>query len=245
MPKFIALSGPSCIGKTPLYKALKRFYPELIKTMKKIVRFNDRSPRPGEQDGIDYHFRSTKEIEALREEEGYLVIQVRSDLNAIRLQDIHDILGEGCDVFFEGNPKIFSALVSGGHLAGIETISAFLSPLSREEILFLKQPEKHVHLPSFTADIMRRKLLRRTQKQKGILSQPDLENIEIRCTSAYEEMKCAPNFDYVIPNHDGEDSDNWDAFYYPIGEARKTIEAFVSLLNNTPGNVEHWEEDLI
>lgn len=40
------------------------------------------------------------------------------------------------------------------------------------------------------------------------------------------------HFQNVIPNHDGEDSDNWDAFYYPIGDARKTLLAFVGLLQS-------------
>jgi guanylate kinase len=35
-------------------------------------------------------------------------------------------------------------------------------------------------LSDFLTDVMRRKLLRRTQRQKGILSLKDLENIELR-----------------------------------------------------------------
>jgi len=49
----------------------------------------------------------------------------------------------------------------------------------------------------------------------------------------------------VIPNHDGEDSDNWEAFYYLIGDARKALEAFAGLLNGSvPLGVEQWDEDL-
>ena len=77
---------------------------------------------------------------------------------------------------------------------------------------------------------MRRKLLRRTQRQKGILSLKDLENIETRAGSAYRELQTAPAFPYIIPNHDGEDSEHWDAFYYPIGDARKALHAFAALL---------------
>ena len=54
------------------------------------------------------------------------------------------------------------------------------------------------------------------------------------------------HFHHVIPNHDGEDSDNWEAFYYPIGDARKTLHAFVGLLEDRiePG-VEKWDKDLL
>ena len=59
-------------------------------------------------------------------------------------------------------------------------------------------------------------------------------------------MKEAHCYQYVIPNHDGEDSENWDAFYYPLGDARMSLITFVALMEGevTP-IVENWEEDLI
>jgi guanylate kinase len=120
-----------------------------------------------------------------------------------------------------------------------------MSPLSRDEILFLKA-EPSVSLPDLVADVMRRKLLRRTRRQKGELSFKDLENSEKRAASAYRELQEAHYFQYVIPNHDGEDSENWDAFYHPLGDARVALLAFVSFLTGkTSSRVEHWEKDLI
>lgn len=59
-------------------------------------------------------------------------------------------------------------------------------------------------------------------------------------------MKEAWQFQYVIANHDGEDSDNWEAFYYVIGDARKTLGSFVELLKGeVPRDVEKWEEGLV
>jgi guanylate kinase len=53
-------------------------------------------------------------------------------------------------------------------------------------------------------------------------------------------------FQSVIANHDGEDSDHWAAFYYPIGDARKALENLVALLKGTvPPGVEKWEQDLL
>jgi guanylate kinase len=72
-----------------------------------------------------------------------------------------------------------------------------------------------------------------------------LEEVEIRSTSAYRELQTAWRFQYVIPNHDGEDSENWEAFYYLIGDARKTLDSFVALLNGVaPPGVEKWGKDL-
>lgn len=244
MGRLIILCGPSCVGKGPLYTALKTFYPEAAAKLRKLVLYNSRSPRPAEIDGRDYFFRSREEIEELRQKKNFIVLDVRGDLQAIDLPAAKQMLGGG-DLFFEGNPfvgrKLQEALASTRRV-----LSIFLSPLSHEEIVFLQTLEREVRLEDFLTDVMRRKLLRRTQRQKNILSLKDLENIERRAVSAYTELKEACHFEYVIPNHDGEDSDNWDAFYYPVGDARKTLLAFAELLaGKVSPFVEKWSEQLL
>ena len=243
--RLVILSGPSCVGKSPLHKALGRFYPELCKHLQTIVLFNSRAPRPGELDGVDYHFRTRAQIEALRASARYAVLEVRGDLQALDIEELERLLGQG-DIFFEGNPFVGRALQTHQGLVGLNKLSVFLSPLSRDEILYLRAPERNVSLRDLVTDIMRRKLLRRARHHKGELSAPDLENIETRASSAYREMQEASHFEHVLPNHDGEDSDNWEAFYFPIGDARKTLEAVVGLLNGVlPPGVEKWEEGLL
>ncbi|MBW2407604.1 MAG: hypothetical protein JRF17_09565, partial [Deltaproteobacteria bacterium] len=150
------------------------------------------------------------------------------------------------DAFFEGNPFIPAKLGELKELQEIPTLKLFLSPLSQEEIVFLKDPQQRTDLEKLLPDIMRRKLLRRTKRQKINLSLKDLENIEQRVASAIVELREAWKFDYVIPTHDGEDSEHWDAFYYPIGDARKALLAFAALLRGeTPPGVERWEKDLV
>jgi guanylate kinase len=131
-------------------------------------------------------------------------------------------------------------------MQSIQRLALFLSPLSKDEVAFLKAPERNIFLRDLVTDVMRRKLLRRTRRQKGELSAKDLENIERRAGSAYLEMQEAWRFDYVIPNHDGEDSDNWDAFYYPLGDARKSLRAFVALLEGrVPADLEKWDAEFL
>jgi guanylate kinase len=228
-----------------LEKALGKFYPELRQALRKLVLYNSRAPRPGELDGVDYHFRTRAQVEALRAESRYAVLDVRGDLQALDVEELRAWLEES-NALFEGNPFVGRALQTHPALAGIHRLSIFLSPLSKEEVVYLKAPERNVSLPDLVTDIMRRKLLRRARRQKLELSAKDLENIEARATSAYRELKEAWHFDYVIPNHDGEDSDNWEAFYYPIGDARKALNAFAGLLEGkVPPDVEKWQEDLI
>jgi guanylate kinase len=242
--RLIILSGPSCVGKSPLAKALARFYPELQKTLQPLVLYNSREPRPGEADGVDYHFRSREEIENLKEKNHFMVMDVRGDLQALDLKELSASLAKG-DVFFEGNPFIGRALQTSPELAEENRLSVFMSPLSRDEILFLKS-KPNASLSEIIADVMRRKLLRRTRRQKGELSLGDLQNIDKRASSAYGELQEARYFQFVIANHDGEDSENWDAFYYPLGDARRALLAFVSLLEGKDSSVlEHWDKNLL
>ncbi len=245
MGRLVILSGPSCVGKGPLHAAVKKFYPELANRLNKFVLYDSRAPRPGEVDGVDYHFRSREEIEAFRQREGFKVFEVRNDMQAMDARELERKLAQS-DVFFEGNPFIGSGMLDLMVGFSRECLSVFLSPLSRSEIVELKASERQICLSDFLTDVMRRKLLRRTKKQKGMLSFKDLENIEVRAASAYGELQQAWRFDYVIPNHDGEDSDHWDAFYHPIGDARKTLRAFALLLEGkTCDGVEKWEQDLV
>lgn len=236
--RLVILAGPSCVGKSPLAKALARFHPELHEGLQPLVLYNDRAARPGELDGVDYHFRSREEIAALEGREGFVVMNVRGDLQALDLNQLATDLENG-DVLFEGNPFVGRLLQTHPALESVERLGVFMTPLSLEELRYLEAQVGEA-APKIVTDIMRRKLLRRTRKQKGELSLPDLENIETRAGSAFGELQFAHEFQHVIPNHDGEDSENWDAFYYPVGDARRSLLAFVALLEGRRADTESW-----
>ncbi len=243
--RLVILTGPSCVGKGPLHKALDRLEPDLHARLRPVVLYNSRQARPGEREGVDYYFRSREEVAALRNRDRYVVMEVRGDLQALDLEELEGHLEEG-DAFFEGNPYIAKLLLTHRRLTDVERLSVFLSPLSRVEVEFLSERDRHVQLGELVANVMRRKLLRRTRRYKGELSLPDLEDIERRATTAYTELQEAWRCDLVIPNHDGEDSENWDAFYYPIGDARRAVTAFAALLRGQrPENAEVWPHDLL
>jgi guanylate kinase len=242
--RLIILSGPSCVGKGSLCQALETFYPDLYYNMQRLVLYNSRDKRPGEREGVDYYFRSREQMESMRKGENFILLNVRGDLQGLDLQELLQLLDKGKDVLFEGNPFIPQALWNNPALSSIIMQKVFLSPISREEILWLKA--RKADPGRMVVDVMRRKLLRRTQRQKGILSMKELENIEERCKSAPEELRLAFCFDWVIPNHDGEDSENWNLFGYPIGDAFKSLQAFVLILQgqNPSAYAEKWEKEL-
>ncbi len=60
--KLIIISGPSGAGKTTLLKQLFEECPELLTS----VSATTRKPRPGERDGVDYHFLDDAEFQRRR-----------------------------------------------------------------------------------------------------------------------------------------------------------------------------------
>jgi len=243
--RLVILSGPSCVGKSPLERALAQLHPEHHRRLQPLVLYNSRDPRPGEIDGVHYHFRRRGVIEQLGTDPRHVVLDVRGDLQALDLDELGGRLGAG-DVFFEGNPFVGRALQTHPGLGSTPRLSVFMAPLARDEIVLLRQPERQIALRDLVTDVMRRKLLRRTRRQKGELSLRDLENIERRAASAYDELRFACHFTHVLPNHDGEDSENWNAFPVPLGDAGKTLAAFVALLEGRPpAGAEVWEPELI
>jgi len=163
---------------------------------------------------------------------------VRGDLQAINIGEMRSKNGK---TLYEGNPFVGEKLLELENCTGI-----FLSPLSGEEIELFGGMRERMAIEEIIEDIMRKKLLRRANRLKGILSLKDLEEVERRCRSAYSEMKLGYRFDYVIPNHDGEDSDDWSAFNYPLGDARRAVLSFVDILEGRkPRFFERWDEDLL
>ena len=243
MSRLVIIAGPSGVGKSPLHAALTRLAPEISRGLRRLVLYNSRAPRPGEADGVDYHFRPRAEIEALRDRPGFTVMEVRGDLQALDRDELQQALAAG-DVVFEGNPFIGTALLEFATAGSVPVCSVFVSPLSQEEIVSLG--EAGVVLPELVTEVMRRKLLRRARRQKGLLSVPDLEEVERRAGGAYAELRMAPRFTWVLPNHDGEDSEHWSAFYHPLGDARRTCQALLEILaGGEPALAEHWSEELL
>ena len=241
MERMVILAGPSCVGKSPMLAALKRKYPELAGRLETVVLHNSRSPRPHEADGVDYHFRSRGDIEALRGDDNFVVIEARRDLQAISLDDLGAVMRGEKDAFFEGNPFAGAAILEAARKRGVTTLSMFVSPIGRDEIEEIRSSGASPAEVVFA--LMKEKLLRRTARQKGAVTEDDIVDIDARAGSAYGELAMAANFEYVIVNHDGEDSDHWTIGRAALGDARRAVDALASLLaGKVPERVEQWND---
>ena len=94
----LVLAGTSGAGKGTVGSLLREADPEL----RWSVSWTTRAPRPGEREGIDYHFVSREAFEALRDDGGFLEwFEVYGDLKGTPIGYVRDELAAGHDVMLE------------------------------------------------------------------------------------------------------------------------------------------------
>ena len=92
------ISAPSGAGKTSLVKALLVSTPNLEVS----VSHTTRSIRPGETDGINYHFVNESEFESIRDANGFFEwAQVFGNFYGTSSQAVQEKLADGIDVILE------------------------------------------------------------------------------------------------------------------------------------------------
>ena len=92
------ISAPSGAGKTSLVKALLESTPNLEVS----VSHTTRDIRPGETDGINYHFVDQSEFESIRDANGFFEwAQVFGNFYGTSSQAVQERLADGIDVILE------------------------------------------------------------------------------------------------------------------------------------------------
>ena len=96
--KLFVVSGPSGSGKSSLCGALLEKSPELHLS----ISCTTRSPRPGEEDGVQYHFLSRDAFEEQVESGAFLEwANVHGNLYGTRRSDVEAALANGDDILLE------------------------------------------------------------------------------------------------------------------------------------------------
>ena len=127
-PLMVVISGPSGAGKDSLIRRMK----DLQVPFHFVVTATSRPPRPGEVDGVDYHFLSREAFEAaIRAGEFLEYAVVYGDYKGIPKWEIRSALASGKDVILRVDVQGAATL----RRLLPEAVFIFVVPASREELL--------------------------------------------------------------------------------------------------------------
>ncbi|MDP3695533.1 MAG: guanylate kinase, partial [Desulfocapsaceae bacterium] len=164
--KLFILSAPSGAGKTTLLKKVMADLPGLAFSVSHTTRL----PRAGEVDGVDYHFVSRAQFEAMRDQGVFLEwAEVHGNLYGTSRPAVLAQLATGLDVILDIDVQGAAILRNS---AVIPAASLFISPPSLSEL-------------------ERRLRGRETDSEETIL---------LRLKNARKEMQAAVDYEYLIIN---------------------------------------------
>ncbi|MEW6501918.1 MAG: guanylate kinase [Thermodesulfobacteriota bacterium] len=162
------ISAPSGAGKTTLLKRIMAEVPNLGFS----VSHTTRPPRPGEGNGVDYHFVSREEFLAMREAGAFLEwAEVHTNLYGTSRQAVADKLATGVDLFLDIDVQGARQIKEARDLGAV---FLFVAPPSWQEL----------------------------EKRLSGRGTEAAETVRIRLANARKEMAEAHWYDYLIVNDD-------------------------------------------
>jgi guanylate kinase len=127
--RVVVLSGPSAVGKSTLVRRLRDQVPDLVFS----VSATTRAPRPGEVDGVDYHFVTPARFQQLIDDGALLEwAEIHSGLHRSGT-----LAGPVRDATAAGHPVLIEVDLAGARAikqAMPEAISVFVAPPSWETL---------------------------------------------------------------------------------------------------------------
>jgi guanylate kinase len=125
--RVIVITGPSGVGKGTLIRGLRQRVPELELS----VSATTRAPRPGEQDGTDYHFLSPEDFESRVRSGDFVEHAVYSGASYGTLRSelerrLHDGVPIVLEIEVQGARQVREAMP--------EALAVFIAPPSREAL---------------------------------------------------------------------------------------------------------------
>jgi len=166
------LSSPSGAGKTTISRRLL----ETDENLGLSISVTTRAPRPGERDGIDYHFIDRGRYDAMVAESALLEhARVFDHFYGTPRAPVEEALQAGRDILFDIDWQGTQQLTE---TARDDLVSVFILPPSGAEL--------------------ERRLRRRAQDSEDVIAR--------RMAKAADEMSHYPEYDYVLVNTDIEES---------------------------------------
>jgi guanylate kinase len=189
----LVISSPSGAGKTSLSRKLIKAFSELSLS----ISCTTRKPRPGETDGVEYHFVSPKRFDEMVREEAFLeYARVHAHSYGTPRAPVMQALAEGRDVLFDVDWQGATSIAAG---APGDVVRVFILPPSVVEL--------------------RARLKGRAQDTEEV--------IERRLAGAREEIAHWAEYDYVILNEDLDSAYDELAHVYQAERLRRSREIWL------------------
>lgn len=142
--RLVILSGPTAVGKGTVEKAVRAAHPQLWIS----VSATTRQPRPGETDGVDYHFVSTEEFERM-EREGQLLefaLVHGTDYYGTPLKPVLEHLKKNLPSLLEIDVQGVHRVKARAKELGLNPVYVFLAPPSFDDLKKRLQ-QRHTETP--------------------------------------------------------------------------------------------------
>jgi guanylate kinase len=166
----LVISSPSGAGKTTLSNRLRKAHPELTLS----ISCTTRKPRPGEEDGREYHFVTPGRFAEMVRDEAFLeYAEVHENRYGTPRAQVEAALAGGQDVLFDIDWQGAMSIAAG---APNDVVRVFILPPSMADL------EKRLHA--------------RAQDAHDV--------IERRLGRSRDEIRYWPEYDYVLVNDDLE-----------------------------------------
>ena len=174
--RLFIISGPSGVGKTTIVNRLLVHYNTPPRELVFIVSHTTRPMRPGDENGVDYHFDTEEEFHQVQSIGGFLeTAVVHGNFYGTPKKPVMDALQRGADVIVDIDVQGWCRIKRYDFGAGVPQIhSIFIKPETTEQL--------------------RMQLLERGDS-------PDV--IARRVTAAEKEIARANEYDHVVISHFG------------------------------------------
>lgn len=175
-PIFMIVSGPAGSGKTTVCDRLRKEFPQIHR----VVTATTRSPRPGEVDGVDYHFLNREQFDlGIQQGAFFEYATIHGNSYGTLKKKVYEAFHQGFDLLLN---------------IDVQGARNFQQIARTEEILKGKLASVFIMPPSL-------EVIRERMDARG---QDTPEVIERRLQTAKSEMELYALYDYVLVSSDKE-----------------------------------------
>lgn len=131
--RLVIISGPAGVGKGTVEARMLQDHPEVWVS----VSATTRAPRPGEVDGVNYHFMTDSDFVAMQERGGFLETAVVHGMAryGTPLQPVLDHLAQGVPTLLEIDIQGVRRVRERASELGLEILTVFIAPPSFDELV--------------------------------------------------------------------------------------------------------------